>query len=98
MRTEGGAGPHSGSAESQGAHGAASLGGRGRNGWDGLGTQEGRRVWPGRGNTARPSFSTRREKNPGSVWLLNALMQQDKHAPVAVKGPSLQSHKPAGHT
>lgn len=72
--------------------------GKGRNGWDGLGTQEGRRVWSGRGNTASPSFSTRSENNPGSVWQLNGLMQQHKHTPVAVKGPSLQSHRPAGHT
>lgn len=49
-------------------------------------------------NTVSPSFSIRLQKNPGSMWLLNGLMQQHKHTPVAVKGPSLQSHRPARHT
>lgn len=44
----------------------------------------------GLGNTASPSFSTRPEKNPGSVWLLKGFTQQHKHTPVAVKGPSLK--------
>lgn len=53
--------------------------------------------WIG-GNTAIPSFSTRLQKNPGSVMLLSCLMQQHKHTSVALKRPPLQSHKPAGHT
>lgn len=32
--------------------------GKGRDGWDGLGAQEGWGVWLGQGNTAGPSFST----------------------------------------
>lgn len=44
-------------------NGAVSLGfggkgGKGRNGWDRLGAQEGWGVWSGRGNTAGPLFST----------------------------------------
>lgn len=54
--------------------------------------------WGWWGNTGSPSFSMRLEKNPGSVRRLNGLTQQHKHTPVVVKGPSLQSHRPAGHT
>lgn len=87
----------------QGAHGAASLSLEGRErerkervGWAGhTGREE---SLAGLGNTVSPSFSTRPEKNPGSVWLLNGLTQQHKHTSVAVKEPSLQSHRPAGHT
>lgn len=76
--------------------------GRNRAGWAGhTGREEslvGRAGGGGRGNTGSPSFSMRLEKNPGSVRWLNGLTQQHKHTPVVVKGPSLQSHRPAGHT
>lgn len=71
--------------------------GRNRVGWAGCtGREEG---LAGRfQNTGSPSFSTRPEKNPATVRLLNGLTQQHKHTPVAVKGPSLQSRRPAGST
>lgn len=46
--------------------------GKGRNGWDGLGVQEGWGLWSGQGNTADPSFSTGAgEESPlcAAVWM-----------------------------
>lgn len=59
-QTKGGSGPN---ATLLTANGPVSLGfggkrGKGRNGWDGLGAQEGWGLWSGQGNTADPSFST----------------------------------------
>ena len=44
----------------------------------------------GAGEHSEPFIQHTAEKNPGSVLQLNGLTKQDKHRPVAVKGPCLQ--------